>query len=70
MPVSAALVANNLSLTFASYLNLPYQVRWKASLTDPAWLVLTNVAGDGVLKTVTADIQSTTRFYRVMRLCN
>ena len=70
VPVSAALVANSLSLSFASYLDLPYQVRWKASLTDPSWLVLTNVSGDGVVKTVMADIQSTTRFYRVMRLCN
>ena len=70
VPVSAALGGGSLNLAFATYLNLPYQVRWKASLTDPEWLPLTNVAGNGSLTTLAMSLQSATRFYQVMRLCN
>ena len=70
VPISAARVGNSLNLACATYLNLPYQVLWKASLTDPQWQVLTNLMGDGALRTVTVDLQSTSRFFRILRLCN
>ena len=70
VPVSAALVSNSLRLDFATYLDLPYQIRWKGALTDPDWQPLTNISGEGVVKSVMADLQTTARFYTVMRLCN
>jgi hypothetical protein len=71
-PVAASLAAdgNSLNLAFETYLALPYQVCWKSSLADPEWLVLTNLAGDGRVRTVTVDPQSESRFYRVLRYCN
>jgi beta-glucanase (GH16 family) len=68
--VSPALTGKNLNLTFATYLDLPYLVEWKADLAAPDWLVLTNLSGDGELTSVFTDLQSTSRFYRVVRLCN
>jgi len=70
VPVSLARAGIGLDLGFATYLDIPYQVQWKGNLTDPAWLVLTNVAGDGRLATVRLDPQSPAQFYRVTRLCN
>ena len=68
--VSTARVGNSLNLGWATYLDLPYQILWKASLTDPRWQVLTDIMGDGAIRTVTVDLQSASRFYRVLRLCN
>jgi hypothetical protein len=68
--VSPALTGKNLNLTFATYLDLPYLVEWKADLAAPDWLVLTNLSGDGEVTSVFTDLQSTSRFYRVVRLCN
>jgi len=59
-----------LSLAFATYLNLPYVISWKTVLTDPDWLVLTNISGEGVVKSVPIELQSDSRFFRVMRVCN
>jgi len=70
VPVSFARVGNNLNLGFATYLGLPYELRWKASLADPDWQPLTNLTGSGTVQTVTAGIQSTSRFFRVVRPCN
>ncbi len=70
VPISAVRAANGLNLAFPTYLDLPYQLRWKAALTDPQWQVLTNLSGDGLVKSLTADFQSPSRFYRVTRLCN
>jgi hypothetical protein len=70
VPVSLGRVGNNLNLGFETYLGLPYEVRWKASLMDPDWQILTNLTGSGTIQTVTAGIQSTSRFFRVVRLCN
>jgi hypothetical protein len=68
--VSPALKGKNLNLTFATFLDLSYLVEWKADLATPDWLVLTNVPGDGTVESVSTDLQSTSRFYRVVRLCN
>jgi beta-glucanase (GH16 family) len=70
VPVSIARAGNNLNLGFATYLGLPYQVRWKASLTDPDWQVLTNLTGNGAIQTVTVGSQATSRFLRVVRPCD
>ncbi len=72
LPVSASLawVGNNLNLGFATYLALPYTIRWKASLTNPEWVALTNFPGDGCVQTVIVDLQSTSGFYQVLRACN
>lgn len=69
-PVSATRTGGTLNLGFATYLNLPYEVRWKAALADANWLVLTNLVGTGGAQSLTVDLQATSRFYRVMRLCN
>ncbi|MSU57361.1 MAG: glycosyl hydrolase family protein [Pedosphaera sp.] len=70
VPVSAARVGNGLNIGFVTFLDLPYQVRWKANLLDPNWLALTNLTGNGGVQTVTVNFQSTSRFYRIARLCN
>jgi beta-glucanase (GH16 family) len=70
VPLSFTRAGNRLNLGFATYLDLPYEVHWKASPTDPAWLVLTNIVGNGDSLTVSTDLQSPSRFYRVMRLCH
>ena len=59
-----------MQLAFASLLGVSYQLRWKASLTDPQWLVLTNVTGAGALESVPVDLQASARFYRVTRACD
>lgn len=69
-PVAAGLSGGYLQLAFASLLGLSYQLRWKASLTDPQWLVLTNVTGAGALESVPVDLQASARFYRVTRACD
>lgn len=68
--VAAARAGMNLNLAFATFLNLPYQVNWKNSLTGPAWSVLTNLAGTGTTQTVTVNLQSAAQFYSVNRLSN
>jgi beta-glucanase (GH16 family) len=70
VPVSASRVGSNLNLAFATYLDLPYQVNWTTSLTTPNWSVLTNIPGNGGNQTATVNLQASTRFYRVTRLCN
>jgi beta-glucanase (GH16 family) len=72
LPVAAAAAAdgNNVTLNFPTFLDLPYQVSSKTSLVDPEWMVLTNLSGDGAVKTITVGIDSDSRFYRVTRLCN
>jgi hypothetical protein len=60
----------NLNLAFPTYLNLPYVVAWKSDLTVPDWAVLTNLAGDGAVKSLTVNSQANARFYKVVRLCN
>jgi hypothetical protein len=60
----------NLHLSFPTYLGLPYQVRYKNELNDPAWSVLTNVIGDGSSGLATDGLVLSNRFYRVSRVCN
>ena len=70
VPVSVSRVGNNVRLGLATYLGLPYEVRWKASLTDPDWFGLTNLTGNGAIQTVTLGAQAPSRFFRVVRPCN
>jgi beta-glucanase (GH16 family) len=70
VPVSQGRASGNLNLAFPTYLGLPYELHWKAAVTDPAWTVLSNFVGDGTLNRISVDLQSPARFYRVTRLCN
>lgn len=70
VPVSGADAGTNLSLTFPTYLNLPYQVIWKNLLTDSTWSLLTNISGSGGMQTIGVNFQSSSRYYRVTRLCD
>jgi beta-glucanase (GH16 family) len=72
IPVPASIVhaGSNLSLMFGTYLNLPYQINWSDLLAAPSWSVLTNLSGSGTSQTVTLNLQASSRFFRVSRLCN
>jgi beta-glucanase (GH16 family) len=67
---SANRIAKTLSLSFATYVDVPYQVRLKNDLTDVAWQVLTNVMGDGAIHLVTDSLGNSRRFYEVDCTCN
>ena len=69
-PVIASLNGGYLNLAFASLLGLSYQIRAKTNLTDAAWLPLTNLTGNGTFQIVPANLQASTRFYRVVRFCD
>ena len=68
-PVSAVLNSNRLELAFESLPGLTYQVRATDSLAAPAWVSVTNLAGDGTRKTLLLDIGPGTRFFQIVGLC-
>ena len=68
VPLKASRTGTALNLTFPTYLNLPYQLTWKASLTAPQWSLLTQLSGDGTPQTVTVSLPAPTRFYSVARI--
>jgi len=70
VPASAAVNHNQLQLEFPTFLDLPYAVRWKPSLTDGPWLPVTNLPGNGGLRTVAVELQPAAGFFRVLRLCD
>jgi len=70
VPMSLARAGSTMSMGFPTYLNFPYQLRWKSSLADAAWLPFTNITGDGSVQAVSVDLQSSSRFFRALRLCN
>ena len=53
----------SLNLTFPTIYGPQYNVLYRTSLTTGAWQVLTSVAGDGTVKTVSDTIGTTPRFY-------
>jgi beta-glucanase (GH16 family) len=70
VPVSLTRTGNNLNLGFNTFLDLPYQVHWKADSIDSVWQPLTNITGSGTSQTVVVDTQPASRFFRVIRPCN
>lgn len=72
--VSVAATARNggdhLDLTFPSFLGRTYEIRYKDSLRDPDWLLLTTVIGNGTTTLVSDPIQLTQRYYQVQVVCN
>jgi hypothetical protein len=69
VPVSIAPSGGAMNLAFPTCLDLAYEVRWKTNLSDAAWLVLTNITGDGRNQVVTGGLQSASSFFRVARRC-
>lgn len=57
---------NSTTFTFATQPGFTYYVEYKNSLADPAWTLLTTIAGDGTSPVVTdTTANGATRFYRV-----
>jgi len=56
---------NNVLLSFGTQPGFSYAIQYKTNLTDVTWLPLTNVAGDGSLKTVGDPATAVRRFYRM-----
>ncbi|HEY6227643.1 MAG TPA: hypothetical protein VI282_11025, partial [Verrucomicrobiae bacterium] len=54
------------TFTFQSEANVVYTVEYKDNLTDPAWTKLSDYTGTGGSVTVTDDVTTNTRFYRVV----
>jgi len=53
----------NTSFSFPTYYAPVYQVRYKTNLTDSSWTTLTNITGDGTVKTVLDPNKAPRRFY-------
>ena len=68
--VAASKSGFNLNLTFPTYLGLTYQVRYKNDLSDPSWLIMTNIVGNGAPKLVSDVVGVARRYYQVTYLCN
>jgi len=71
IPVAAAISQSgvNLNLSFPTFLGLTYQLSYKNDLSDPSWLVLTNVLGDGTAKAVSDPLTVPQRFYQAGFTC-
>jgi len=67
VPVSASRDQQQVRLEFDTFLGLPYQLGWKASLADGSWQHLTNIIGDGARQTARDSLQAGARFYRLLR---
>ena len=53
----------NTSFSFPTYYAPVYKVLYKTNLTDASWLSLTNITGDGTVKTVVDPNKAPRRFY-------
>ncbi len=64
--LSAAPVGTNLVISFASQSAFSYQLLYKNSLSDPAWLPLgAPVPGNNGIQSISDPLGSSNRFYRV-----
>ena len=66
--VSASTSGGMINLTFKTLGATDYEVRYKNNLTDPDWLLLATIPGDGSVKTYSTPIGSGNRFYTVKTL--
>ncbi|MGO9585938.1 MAG: immunoglobulin domain-containing protein [Limisphaerales bacterium] len=65
-PVVVPMVSgSNIQLTFPTMFGPKYNVLYKANLTDATWQLLTQIPGDGTVKTVSDSIGAKGRFYIV-----
>ena len=55
----------NIVFSFQSTVNQPYSVQFKNELTDPVWITLQSLNGDGTVFSVTNDSTAPQQFYRV-----
>ena len=63
--VDAALVGNDIQISFPTQNGADYQVSYKASTADPNWTPIETIAGDGTTKTVSYPATDPVRFYTV-----
>jgi len=63
--VTASYAGSKFKLSFPTIYGPTYRVSYKNNLSDAAWLTLTNVLGDGTVKTVTDTAGGKSRFYVV-----
>ena len=68
--LTASRSETGLDISFQTFLGLPYQVRYCDNLSVGNWQVLTNVTGNGTVKTIAASLSTEQRFFRAARLCN
>jgi hypothetical protein len=61
----AARSADNIVISFPTQTGTSYQVLTRDGLSTGSWSVLTNVVGDGALKSLTQTTSGTQRFYQV-----
>lgn len=62
---SGALGGTNLVISFQTQAGYNYQVCYKTNLSDPAWLPLSTVAGNGAAQSVTNSMKEKSRFFRL-----
>jgi hypothetical protein len=63
--LQAARSGNNATLSFPSQTGVNYRVFYRTNLTIGNWALLTSVAGNGTLKSVSTPSTGTPRFYKV-----
>lgn len=64
-PLSASLNAGAISIKFQTLNSHNYTVLYSTNLNSPNWQTLTNLSGDGTVKTATDTASQPLRFYRV-----
>jgi hypothetical protein len=64
--LSAAVDATKITLSFPTVSGGNYRVYYKSDLTDTDWTLLTMVAGDGSVKSVSDPLVAAKRFYRLL----
>ena len=63
--LSAARAGNNASISFPTQAGAAYRVFYQANLTTGNWILLTNLLGDGTVKSVSDPLTGSPRFYKV-----
>jgi hypothetical protein len=63
--LSAARAGNNASISFPTQVGATYRVFYRANLTTGNWILLTNLLGDGTVKSVSDPLTGSQRFYKV-----
>jgi hypothetical protein len=58
--------ATKITLSFPTVSGGNYRVYYKSDLTDTDWTLLTMVAGDGSMKSVSDPLVAAKRFYRLL----
>lgn len=65
-PVAAVTaVSNKLNITFPTLYGPTYNVLYRTNLNDTSWQTLTNIVGDGTVKSVADTLSGTHRYYIV-----